>query len=125
MVPPCELLSRIAEHDIGLALESNQPASRDLTVTNKMLHNLLGGNAVVATNTEGQSEIARLAPSAVRLCRNNDAADLALELNYLLVDQRRLKEAKAAALVAARDHFCWERQAAVLLDSIERALCLN
>ena len=34
-VPNGELLSRIAEHDIGLALESRDCPSRDLTVTNK------------------------------------------------------------------------------------------
>ena len=38
-----ELLSRIAEHDIGFAGEMKYCRSRDLTVTNKILHYLLAG----------------------------------------------------------------------------------
>src|SRR5262249_26701195 len=47
VVPNGELLSRIAEHDIGFAGEQRYCRSRDLTVTNKILHYLLGGLAVV------------------------------------------------------------------------------
>ena len=125
MVPPDELLSRIAEHDIGLALEPKEPENKNHTISNKMFHYLLGGVAVVATDTAGQSEISRLIPMAVRLCQNNDPADLASQLNYLLGDPQRLKEAKAASLVAARARFCWELQSEILIGSVERALHSN
>ncbi len=57
LIPANELLSRVAEHDIGLALELRQPDSRNLTVTYKFLHYLLAGLAVVASDTAGQSEV--------------------------------------------------------------------
>jgi len=49
-----DLLSRIAEHDIGFAGEMPHCRSRDLTVTNKILQYLLAGLAVVASGTAGQ-----------------------------------------------------------------------
>src|SRR5262249_32781020 len=62
-----ELLSRIAEHDIGFAGEGTYCRSRDLTVTNKILHYLLGGLVVVASDTTGQREVASQTPEAVML----------------------------------------------------------
>jgi glycosyltransferase involved in cell wall biosynthesis len=117
-----ELLSRIAEHDIGFAGEMKYCRSRDLTVTNKILHYLLAGLAVVASDTSGQSEIARQAKGAVRLYPSGNPEALAAELNFLLGSSRELLSAKASALAAAEKVFCWERQAPVLLDRIRCAL---
>ena len=117
-----ELLSRIAEHDIGFAGEQKYCRSRDLTVTNKILHYLLGGLAVVASDTAGQHEIAQQAGAGVRLYHTGDPLDLAAQFNSLLENRQRLNEAKAAALSAAKQTFCWERQQGKLLDSVERAL---
>jgi glycosyltransferase involved in cell wall biosynthesis len=117
-----ELLSRIAEHDIGLALEATEPPSRNYTVTNKILHYLLGGLAVVATDTAGQLEVAAAAPQAIQVCRDGDPSSLADAINRLLASPEVLTRAKQAALDAARTRFCWEQQVPVLLASIERAL---
>jgi glycosyltransferase involved in cell wall biosynthesis len=122
LVPHEKLLSRIAEHDIGLALEAAEPPSRYYTVTNKILHYLLGGLAVIATDTAGQREVASAAPQAVRLCRNGDASSLAAAINELLASPEALGQAKLAALNAARTRFCWEQQVPVLLASVEQAL---
>ena len=118
-----ELLSRIAEHDIGFAGEQRAVSlSRDLTVTNKILHYLLGGLVVVASDTAGQKEIAANANGAVRIYRSGDAESLAEELNTLLVSTELLRASKAAALAAAEFVFCWERQVPVLLESVKAAM---
>ena len=122
LVPPAELLARIAEHDVGLALEAYDPPSRGLTVTNKILHYLVAGLAVIATDTAGQAEVAALAPGAVRLCRGGDAAGLAQQVNALVDEPGALERAKVAALEAARLRFNWEHQAEALVSSVERAL---
>ncbi len=44
-VPNAELLSRIAEHDIGLALECTDIPSRNLTITNKLGQYLQGASS--------------------------------------------------------------------------------
>lgn len=116
------LLPRIAEHDIGFAGELTYCRSRGLTATNKILHYLLGGLAVFASDTEGQQEVARLAPGAVQLFRAGDPRDLACRLDALVASLTRRESMRRAALQAARDAFCWERQEAKLLDTVARAL---
>jgi glycosyltransferase involved in cell wall biosynthesis len=113
-----ELLSRIAEHDIGFAGEMKYSRSRDLTVTNKILHYLLAGLAVVASDTAGQKEISNQANDAVAIYPSGDSKALADHLNVLLASPEKLRVAKAAALLAAEQTFCWEQQAPVLLESI-------
>jgi glycosyltransferase involved in cell wall biosynthesis len=113
-----ELLSRIAEHDIGFAGEMKYCRSRDLTVTNKILHYLLGGLAVVASDTAGQLEIAAQAGVAVRTYPSGDSGALAMQLNLLLESAETLREARIAALKAAQQALSWEHQAPVLLESI-------
>ncbi len=117
-----ELLSRIAEHDIGFAGEQTYCRSRDLTVTNKLLHYLLAGLPVVASETAGQREVAAQANGAVRIYPSDDSLALATQLNVLLASAEELQSAKAAALEAAEKTFCWEHQVPVLLSSIKRSL---
>ena len=122
LVGNAELLSRIAEHDIGFAGEQKYCPSRDLTVTNKILHYLLGGLAVVASDTAGQREVAAQADGAVQIYPADDAGALAQRLNFWLENPERLAAAKAAALRAAEKTFCWERSAPVLVQSVNAAL---
>jgi glycosyltransferase involved in cell wall biosynthesis len=122
LVANAELLSRIAEHDIGFAGETPLIRSRDLTVTNKILYYMLAGLAVVASETAGQKEVAEQAPGGVSLYPSGNAAELAARLDALLGSADALSKAKMAALGAAERTFCWERQEKVLLEAISRAL---
>lgn len=120
-VPNNELLSRIAEHDIGLALESSNVISRDLTITNKLFQYLQAGLAVVATNTSGQQEIFSQFPDCGALIPCQDSKALADAINTFLLDSDRLKAAKSAALAAAQK-LSWEQQSKKILDAVENAL---
>lgn len=120
-VSNAELLSRIAEHDIGFAGEAKAPAARDLTVSNKILQYLLAGLAVVASETRGQREVAEGAPGAVFLYRPGEPLSLAAQLNRLLGSPEVLARAKEAGLAAARDRYCWERVAPQLVESVVAA----
>jgi glycosyltransferase involved in cell wall biosynthesis len=117
-----ELASRVAEHDIGFAGERSDCRSRDLTVTNKMLHYLLGGLAVVASDTAGQREVAEQAPGAVALYQPGNPRSLADALDVFLKAAENLRRARHAALQAARQTFCWEKQEPVLLNAAAAAL---
>ena len=122
LVPNGELLSRIAEHDIGFAGEMKYCRSRDLTVTNKILHYLLAGLAVVASDTAGQREVADQTMGAVHLYPSGDSRALAKQLNALLDSPDELGAARAAALETANQRFCWEQMAPRLVENVERAL---
>jgi glycosyltransferase involved in cell wall biosynthesis len=116
-----ELLSRIAEHDIGFAGELRYCKNKEFTVSNKILHYLLGGLAVVASDTAGQREVAEQAGAAVRIYPSGNPEALAAQLNDLLSSTDSLRAAKAAALAAAENVFCWERQEPVLLENVSAA----
>ena len=118
-VPNAELLSRIAEHDVGLALESTDIPSRNLTVTNKLFQYLQAGLAVIATDTAGQREILSQRSGLGRLISSNNPLALARALEDLLHTSHRLSTAKAAALQAAEEQFGWESQANTLLQVAE------
>lgn len=117
-----ELLSRIAEHDIGFAGEMKFCQSRNLTITNKILQYLLAGLAVVASDTVGQTEVAEDAHGAVSLYPSGDSIRLANLVNELLSTPKLLADKKQAALISAKEKFCWERQIPKLLASVEKAL---
>jgi glycosyltransferase involved in cell wall biosynthesis len=117
-----ELLSRIAEHDIGFAGETPKISNKNLTVSNKVLYYLLAGLAVVASSTAGQREIAEQAPAAVFIYPSGNVLALASRIDVLLSSTENLRKAKAAALDAAERTFCWERQEKTLLEAINRAL---
>ena len=119
-----ELLSRIAEHDIGFAGEMPYCRSRELTVTNKILHYLLGGLAVVASDTAGQSEVAMQAKDAITVYETGNPAALANVLDGLLASHALLAHAKSTALQIARDFLCWEDQEKTLLAAIAATLAV-
>lgn len=122
LVSNAQLLSRIAEHDVGFAGEVPFCRSRNLTVTNKILHYLLGGLAVIASDTAGQGEIAKQAAGAIQLYPSGNPPILAQRLSEWLLAPERLASAKAAALRAAAESYSWERQEPTLLRSVEAAL---
>lgn len=121
-VPHGELISRLAEHDIGFAGELPFCRSRELTITNKVLQYLLAGLAVVASDTPGQLEVAQMAHGGVVTFAAENSADLARMLNGLLRDPEALRWARAQALAAAERSFCWERSAPVLLKAVTQGL---
>ena len=122
LVPHKELLSRIAEHDIGLATEEYRPDSRNLTITNKILQYLLGGIAVIASDTAGQKEVAAVVPDAVFLFKNYDSDDLSSKINALIGDKEKLENAKKSALAIATNKFCWEQQEKWLVGWINEVI---
>jgi glycosyltransferase involved in cell wall biosynthesis len=117
-----ELLSRIAEHDIGLALDPKEPPSRNLTITNKILQYLLAGLPVIASDTAGHREVAELALNAVFLYRAGDPAALAELLMELLASKELSINVRGGALRAAEQTFCWEQVSPVLLENVKGAL---
>jgi glycosyltransferase involved in cell wall biosynthesis len=121
-VPNAELLSRIAEHDIGLALEQTDIPSRNLTITNKLFQYLQAGLAVIATDTIGQREILSQFPTIGQLIPPQNPVALAQALKELLSTPEKLALTKANSLQVAQEQLCWEHQAGILLQTVNLAL---
>jgi glycosyltransferase involved in cell wall biosynthesis len=115
-VPNHELLSRIAEHDIGLALEVSDIPSRDLTITNKFFQYLQAGLAVIATDTSGQSEILSKYPEIGKLIPSNQAIALSEAINKLVNNPESLSTIKKASQLVFKENLIWESHKSILLS---------
>lgn len=109
-VPAAELPARLAEHDVGLALDVSTITSRNLTITNKLFHYLQAGLAVAASATAGHQEALALAPGAGALFAPDDSTALAGVLNRWLSDRSAVQSARLAARQAFEQQFAHERQ---------------
>ena len=107
-VPHHELLSRIAEHDVGYAAEVPYCESRNLTITNKVFQYLLAGIPVIATDTAGQVEVADDVPDAMRVFSAKDPAALATLIEELQSGKWSQEKARASAVEAAQTKYNWE-----------------
>jgi glycosyltransferase involved in cell wall biosynthesis len=120
-----ELLSRISEHDLGLALEQTSTPSRNLTVTNKLFQYLQGGLTVVATDTVGQQEILSQYFQVGSLIPANNPIALAKVLESYLQHFSQMPIAKNKVLKIFHDHLSWKNQAQVLVSKVNEALKTN
>ena len=121
-VPPEELPFKLAEFDLGLALEPHWPPNRDITITNKILQYMNAGLALISTDTAGQCEVMRAAPASGLLVTAHETTGLALRLDALLADPDALRAMQVASRAAAKCEFCWERETPRLLDAVAQAL---
>jgi len=119
---PAEVPDFVAQHDLGLALEPVQPASRNLTITIKLLQYLNAGVGVLATNTAGQKEALERAPGAGILIETAKPESLARLLDELFANRTRVVEMGISARWAAENTYCWEREAPQLVQAVGRAL---
>lgn len=117
-----ELPDRIAENDIGLALEQTHPPSRNLTITNKLFQYLQAGLAVIATDTAGQREVFQKCPDIGRLIPCQHPSALADAITDLIQNPHTLQTAKQAARKASEENFSWKSQCDRMIQITNRVL---
>ncbi|HQY06310.1 MAG TPA: glycosyltransferase [Lacunisphaera sp.] len=122
LVTPEQLPGKLAEFDLGLALEPRWPLNRNITVTNKILQYMNAGLAIIATDTAGQQEVMAAAPASGLLITAHETTEYAAKLDTLLGDHAQLRAAQVASRAAAEREFCWERETPRLLSAVARAL---
>ena len=107
LVHKSELISRIKEHDIGIAFEDDTPENKDLTISNKIFHYLQSGIAILATRTKGQAEIHERCPQAVALV-DRDARKISKKLESILEQAQTIQLMKEASLSGGEHPFSYE-----------------
>lgn len=121
LVSPEALPLKLAEFDLGLALEPQWPRNRDVTISNKIFQYMNAGLALVTTDTAGQSEVMRAAPQSGLLVEAHETTRNAAALDTLLGDRVLLRSCQVASRAAATTKFCWEVDARLLLETVERS----
>jgi glycosyltransferase involved in cell wall biosynthesis len=121
-VPPWRLAKCVAEHHLGLALETDAIPSRDVCISNKFFQYLASGLAVIATDTQGQQEAFAPCPHAGTLLAEASPPMLARAIDAYAADPCRLAHARRAARVAADGPWNGERERDVIAGEARRAL---
>ncbi len=120
LVTPDELPDKLAEFDLGLALEPSWPRNRDVTISNKIFQYLNAGLALIATDTAGQNEVMHAAPECGLLIQAHETTRLAAQLDELLGNRERLRACQVASRAAAITQFNWGHAAPRLLAAVDR-----
>jgi glycosyltransferase involved in cell wall biosynthesis len=115
------LSERIKEHDLGLALENNEPLNRDLTATNKLFDYLVNNVPVIATPTSGQREVAGLVENCIFITKDFTSKALAEKINMLVNNVEILNQAKQS-LNKYSAQISWQTHQHQLLDIIANAI---
>ena len=121
-VPHHQLLSRLAEHDIGFAGELSYCRNKNLTISNKLFQYLLAGLKVLASDTEGQKEISNAHPNLLHAFEGDSPTSLASILNKILADKSQIQTDKEEAIKLAETKYCWEESKNILLTTVSEAL---
>jgi glycosyltransferase involved in cell wall biosynthesis len=119
-VPEEKLAEKIAEFDIGLALELNTPLNRNFTITNKFFQYLQSGLPVIASETDGQNEGFDTTKPGFKLSQNPKKSEID-ELARWLTDSNQLKLARHNAIKAAQV-YNWEIESEKLINVVKSYL---
>ncbi len=114
-----ELVSILAQYSIGLAIENNTPENKNRTVSNKILQYLQAGIKVLATDTEGQKEVAAYFPGSVTTVPVDHSELWAEQIEVLLQSPAVNRKEQLQQFNAI---FSWEAQEKKLLDSVKKAI---
>jgi glycosyltransferase involved in cell wall biosynthesis len=120
LVSEKELAGKIAEFDVGLALELQSPPNRNYTITNKFFQYLQAGLPIIASETAGQNEAFDKFEPGFKLSQN-PGNDEIVKLDEWLGNKDALIAAQQKAIAAA--HFYnWENESKKLINLVKNAL---
>lgn len=115
-----ELVSILAQHSIGLAIENNTPENKNTTISNKILQYLQAGIKVLATDTAGQEEVATYFKEAVVTVPVGHPELWAERIDMLLQSPPVNRRTQ---LQQFNEQFSWEAQEKKLLDLVKKSIC--
>jgi glycosyltransferase involved in cell wall biosynthesis len=119
IVTPQELDKENRNYDVGLALEHRVPSNRNYTITNKIMQYLTAGIPVIATDTEGQIEVATKALNAVKIIDINAPQSIADAIKYFNIKENYIM-AKKNAVEAFNDEFNWRLEKIKLQNIVKK-----
>jgi hypothetical protein len=121
---PDRMVTLCGDHDIGLAIEEGHMLSHRLSLSNKALTYILGGLAVIMTDTDGQRELGNAIGEGALIYTEGDYRALADGLRRWYREPDRLLAARRAAWTAAAQHWHWQHssQSGALVAAVGRVL---
>jgi glycosyltransferase involved in cell wall biosynthesis len=114
-----QLHGLLTGHSVGLALEDIFPTNKNKTVSNKILQYLQAGLLVLATNTDGQNEIAENFPEAVSVADVNNIQDWKQKLESLIAKSDVVN--RKEIVIKFNELYSWQSQEQTLLTLVKNS----
>lgn len=115
-IPEAQLLQRLGEHHIGLALETGTTRNRQLCRTNKLFCYPLAGCLTLASHTRSQAQFMDEHPDA-GVVFNSDA-DLVQLIKSWVNNMSALNQSRKAAWQLGHDNLNWETESEKLVSLV-------
>lgn len=124
LAAPDRMVELCCAYDVGLAVEQPHTLRLQLALSNKLLTYILGGLAVLATDTAGQHVMAGELGEGAVFYAPGDIDGLAAGLRRWDQDRDALVRAKRACWAAAKRRWHWEHESerGALLGAVAAAL---
>jgi len=108
-------------YDVGLALEPDSPPNKDLTISNKLFSYMAAGLPVIASRTQGQTEIAEQCPEIIYLYEQHNSHELIELLDTMgsKLHSNELADLRKKVLDHYRYKFSWSVEANKLIKLIK------
>jgi hypothetical protein len=119
---PARMVCLASTHDLGLALELNEPHHRAICLTNKAFTYLLAGVPVLLSHTPAQDWLAPQLGQAALRADLSDPSGLAAGLDTYFANLPGQREARRAAWRLGRERFNWDLEKHIFLTSVRQAL---
>lgn len=118
---PDQVMSTLADFDVGLTLDPNDCLNRSLTICNKLFLYLQAGLMIVATDTPGQREIMDDVPGCGILYPSGDPDALVSRVLPYVLDSLQLLDAKREAWQSGQFRYNWEVEQGEFLQAFQSA----
>ena len=118
IIPPGELPAFASRFDVGLALELTTPENRNICLTNKVFTYLMGGNAILLSNTNMQL-VFNQSYQIGQSFKSNDLLDLMGAISCYQ-NLTNLRKQRLRNHYLASETFNWEKESIKLIDSINK-----
>ncbi len=115
-ISPDEIPRFAAGFDVGLALEMPLSKNKNVCLSNKIFTYLLAGNAIIATETEGQKSFIDKLPEVGFTYPPGDIDKLTEKLEMLASNRELLARLSEGARAQARARYNWNVESRKLLE---------
>lgn len=117
-VPENQIVEIASQHHIGLAVEVQHVHNRDLCLTNKLFMYLLGGNAILYSNTSAQKEFHSKHNDTGCIFDNGNIEQIAILLSEYCCNVNKLKAHRLASFELAEE-LNWDVESSKYMTIIE------
>lgn len=119
---PMNMIKTASLYDIGFALEQPDTLNRNICLTNKIFTYMLAGNAIIATDTEGQKEIIDTVQNSIKSYTPGDIEELASIIKYWYANRNELQKAMAESWENGTSTYNWDMEKTKFLELVERII---